>query len=148
MMPLKAAGSNIFFMLSISKPVLFMFWKNGCHISYILLYISELFIMFSNASLAVFGFMNFGISPKALFMLPKMLLPEFIQFCCRSFRFCVLANDSYMVRLASIMRRAASFCILNQFWKKSAPGIVLLVCCLLYTSDAADERSSVDLGGR
>ena len=22
------------------------------------------------------------------------------------------------------------------------------VCCLLYTSDAADERSSVDLGGR
>ena len=23
-----------------------------------------------------------------------------------------------------------------------------LVCCLLYTSDAADERSSVDLGGR
>ena len=24
----------------------------------------------------------------------------------------------------------------------------LLACCLLYTSDAADERSSVDLGGR
>ena len=24
----------------------------------------------------------------------------------------------------------------------------LLHCCLLYTSDAADERSSVDLGGR
>src|SRR5678815_5836998 len=23
-----------------------------------------------------------------------------------------------------------------------------MVCCLLYTSDAADERSSVDLGGR
>ena len=23
-----------------------------------------------------------------------------------------------------------------------------LICCLLYTSDAADERSSVDLGGR
>ena len=23
-----------------------------------------------------------------------------------------------------------------------------LTCCLLYTSDAADERSSVDLGGR
>ena len=22
------------------------------------------------------------------------------------------------------------------------------ICCLLYTSDAADERSSVDLGGR
>ena len=26
--------------------------------------------------------------------------------------------------------------------------IVRLVICLLYTSDAADERSSVDLGGR
>ena len=25
---------------------------------------------------------------------------------------------------------------------------ILLHCCLLYTSDAADERSSVDLGGR
>ena len=24
----------------------------------------------------------------------------------------------------------------------------IYVCCLLYTSDAADERSSVDLGGR
>ena len=24
----------------------------------------------------------------------------------------------------------------------------MLQCCLLYTSDAADERSSVDLGGR
>ena len=27
-------------------------------------------------------------------------------------------------------------------------GIALLMTCLLYTSDAADERSSVDLGGR
>ena len=27
-------------------------------------------------------------------------------------------------------------------------GTVLLEACLLYTSDAADERSSVDLGGR
>ena len=29
-----------------------------------------------------------------------------------------------------------------------ADGIVELKACLLYTSDAADERSSVDLGGR
>ena len=28
------------------------------------------------------------------------------------------------------------------------PVIILLLFCLLYTSDAADERSSVDLGGR
>ena len=27
-------------------------------------------------------------------------------------------------------------------------GVGLSCCCLLYTSDAADERSSVDLGGR
>ena len=27
-------------------------------------------------------------------------------------------------------------------------GRVLIITCLLYTSDAADERSSVDLGGR
>ena len=32
--------------------------------------------------------------------------------------------------------------------KKGAIRIVLLKTCLLYTSDAADERSSVDLGGR
>ena len=30
----------------------------------------------------------------------------------------------------------------------AAIGIILLSLCLLYTSDAADERSSVDLGGR
>ena len=28
------------------------------------------------------------------------------------------------------------------------PDLTQLQCCLLYTSDAADERSSVDLGGR
>ena len=27
-------------------------------------------------------------------------------------------------------------------------GVILGIPCLLYTSDAADERSSVDLGGR
>ena len=33
--------------------------------------------------------------------------------------------------------------------KQNTPGWrVLFICCLLYTSDAADERSSVDLGGR
>ena len=30
----------------------------------------------------------------------------------------------------------------------SGVGGTILVTCLLYTSDAADERSSVDLGGR
>ena len=31
---------------------------------------------------------------------------------------------------------------------RNAVAIHILVACLLYTSDAADERSSVDLGGR
>ena len=30
----------------------------------------------------------------------------------------------------------------------SVAGIMVYLICLLYTSDAADERSSVDLGGR
>ena len=34
----------------------------------------------------------------------------------------------------------------NQFTRKYFP--LKLEICLLYTSDAADERSSVDLGGR
>ena len=32
-------------------------------------------------------------------------------------------------------------CEVKPLWAKT-------ICCLLYTSDAADERSSVDLGGR
>ena len=32
----------------------------------------------------------------------------------------------------------------DQSWRRE----MLAFCCLLYTSDAADERSSVDLGGR
>ena len=31
---------------------------------------------------------------------------------------------------------------------RSSAAVVMSGCCLLYTSDAADERSSVDLGGR
>src|SRR5678815_3541454 len=32
--------------------------------------------------------------------------------------------------------------------ERASSVISLIYCCLLYTSDAADERSSVDLGGR
>src|SRR5678815_5943051 len=32
--------------------------------------------------------------------------------------------------------------------KQQTSAVSLLIACLLYTSDAADERSSVDLGGR
>ena len=42
--------------------------------------------------------------------------------------------------------------ILNQLkflkWTKDTPKLLQITRCLLYTSDAADERSSVDLGGR
>ena len=31
---------------------------------------------------------------------------------------------------------------------EDAPACLAVTACLLYTSDAADERSSVDLGGR
>ena len=34
------------------------------------------------------------------------------------------------------------------FQGQTADGVALVEVCLLYTSDAADERSSVDLGGR
>ena len=33
-------------------------------------------------------------------------------------------------------------------WLAGLGGIVFVALCLLYTSDDADERSSVDLGGR
>src|SRR5678815_3464052 len=33
-------------------------------------------------------------------------------------------------------------------WRESIAALTRLTGCLLYTSDAADERSSVDLGGR
>ena len=36
----------------------------------------------------------------------------------------------------------------NDFENTVIVVFVLGLCCLLYTSDAADERSSVDLGGR
>ena len=36
----------------------------------------------------------------------------------------------------------------NQDWRSRCSSRTSLETCLLYTSDAADERSSVDLGGR
>ena len=38
--------------------------------------------------------------------------------------------------------------VIHGFKVSTAAGCELSVDCLLYTSDAADERSSVDLGGR
>ena len=36
----------------------------------------------------------------------------------------------------------------QEVWIEPARNVAKLYGCLLYTSDAADERSSVDLGGR
>ena len=45
-------------------------------------------------------------------------------------------------------RRALGHHRLEGVQERVAPLTVDLLVCLLYTSDAADERSSVDLGGR
>ena len=47
-----------------------------------------------------------------------------------------------IVPAAKIITGACQFAVENSF------AFSLTLCCLLYTSDAADERSSVDLGGR
>ena len=47
-----------------------------------------------------------------------------------------VARDDHLVRGARLVATDALV------------AVRLLGCCLLYTSDAADERSSVDLGGR
>ena len=39
-------------------------------------------------------------------------------------------------------------CAEEGFHKKQGQEMIIRYACLLYTSDAADERSSVDLGGR
>src|SRR5678816_442660 len=41
-----------------------------------------------------------------------------------------------------------AFCLVAQGRKRALLGEEVFRYCLLYTSDAADERSSVDLGGR
>ena len=43
---------------------------------------------------------------------------------------------------------AAADELLQDVVLRGAPQLLQVVACLLYTSDAADERSSVDLGGR
>ena len=52
-----------------------------------------------------------------------------------------------MVIVASLALSSMSLTHLVLPWRREGEGDLYEVC-LLYTSDAADERSSVDLGGR
>ena len=61
-------------------------------------------------------------------------------------------GDVYKRQVRS-RRKAASVFLGARLWKPSfistaSTSITARYACLLYTSDAADERSSVDLGGR
>src|SRR5678810_238663 len=64
------------------------------------------------------------------------------------------ANEPHQpARLKDVYRKEVAPALTAQFGYKSpmeVPRIskIVLNICLLYTSDAADERSSVDLGGR
>ena len=49
---------------------------------------------------------------------------------------------------ASRWRIARSLLVESLVLSIAGLAVALLIACLLYTSDAADERSSVDLGGR
>ena len=61
-------------------------------------------------------------------------------------------GDVYKRQRDEITRRIPSSCVSCSSWRFLGLGArerLRWVCaCLLYTSDAADERSSVDLGGR
>src|SRR5678815_5168106 len=54
-----------------------------------------------------------------------------------------------IVRWSSQFIAFGFFCIgITMVWRKSSGHTPVLYLSLIYTSDAADERSSVDLGGR
>ena len=61
--------------------------------------------------------------------------------------FCLVSSDSDYTRLATRIRETGIF-VMGIGEKKTPKPFVNACDCLLYTSDAADERSSVDLGGR
>ena len=57
----------------------------------------------------------------------------------------LLDHESYRVTRQSGTERPFS----GKYWNFNKDGIYKCVCCcLLYTSDAADEQRGVDLGGR
>ena len=58
---------------------------------------------------------------------------------------CIRDRDILLPGADLDLLERASQRVFDRFWGKSTSQ---LMGCLLYTSDAADERSSVDLGGR
>ena len=59
----------------------------------------------------------------------------------------VYKRQEYVVARSRVERRPTPLSVEPKLMKLNAP-LTQPVTCLLYTSDAADERSSVDLGGR
>ena len=71
--------------------------------------------------------------------------------------FAILQALSGLFALSDLKALDLQFRLLRKHFPASAPEVVVIgiddisvarMPCLLYTSDAADERSSVDLGGR
>src|SRR6478735_6718645 len=94
--------------------------------------------MSSNASFAVLGFMNFGISVMALFKPENIELKPFIQLSW--FRLLVHGLKvpvwpfiifSVKLRVVSIHFCMPSFCVFIQFWKKSVGLVVPFVLAVV-----------------
>ena len=59
-----------------------------------------------------------------------------------------LLQQSDFVSVHTPLNQSTRQMVNVEFLAKMKPNAVFINTCLLYTSDAADERSSVDLGGR
>src|SRR5678815_1257659 len=81
---------------------------------------------------------------------PPLRRPRITRGALLSHECCVSIENPRLVR-----RGASFFPATSVLWNSLPPSVFptvfnlpLFKACLLYTSDAADERSSVDLGGR
>ena len=57
-------------------------------------------------------------------------------------------RDSYMIAFIIAVMTNTLIGVIFKYFSKYKVQAYPAIICLLYTSDAADERSSVDLGGR
>ena len=104
------------------------------------------------------GFLVAGTSPKAWMFFP-FIFPQFIDFSSNYIiQFLILITTYVVLDFLSLVAYAM---LANKLvvWLKANPKLIntisacvlitiAIIICLLYTSDAADEEDSVDLGGR